>query len=280
MYFIIAHHVVSCNYLLDSFTLLYWSEKDLWTHHPDILRLLEWTVSESCRSDRVGWIMPQYAAFSTWIFAGQLERKQVPHLSHPRDIRGLGRGCGVWRGGACERVRLGECVREALEATGYLSRYNGVSYEKTSVNFLSDLQQSITQSSHSAELWSRCLTESCHCSQPPTHRNSNFGLTNFPCNAIQLFFFSSSLFWAYETGELCIFKSKSKALAMCGSARGSRRAGQVILPSAAHPGCLNPALRGELSPSWWCIYRVTGCSPRRGTKICHYSSLDSMCPDI
>lgn len=41
---------------------------------------------------------------------------------------------------------------EVLEATGYLSRYNGVSYEKTSVNFLSDLQQSITQSSHSADL--------------------------------------------------------------------------------------------------------------------------------
>lgn len=39
-----------------------------------------------------------------------------------------------------------------LEATGYLSHYNGVSYEKTSVNFLSDLQQSITQSSHSADL--------------------------------------------------------------------------------------------------------------------------------
>lgn len=41
---------------------------------------------------------------------------------------------------------------EMLQATGYLSRYNGVSYEKTSVNFLSDLQQSITQSSHSADL--------------------------------------------------------------------------------------------------------------------------------
>lgn len=46
----------------------------------------------------------------------------------------------------------GEKGGEALEATGYLSRYNGVSYEKTSVNFLSDLQQSITQSSHSADL--------------------------------------------------------------------------------------------------------------------------------
>ena len=48
--------------------------------------------------------------------------------------------------------KSGESRREMLEATGYLSRYNGVSYEKTSVNFLSDLQQSITQSSHSADL--------------------------------------------------------------------------------------------------------------------------------
>lgn len=56
------------------------------------------------------------------------------------------------------RVSLSVCVGERggegelLEATGYLSRYNGVSYEKTSVNFLSDLQQCITQSSHSADL--------------------------------------------------------------------------------------------------------------------------------
>ena len=103
-----------------------------------------------------------------------------------------------------ERQRRG---REMLEATGYLSRYNGVSYEKTSVNFLSDLQQSITQSSHSADLWSCCLTESCHCSQPPTHRNSNFGLTNFPCNAIQLSL-PAPLFRAYEVGDLWILKSK------------------------------------------------------------------------
>ena len=48
--------------------------------------------------------------------------------------------------------KSGESRREMLEATGYLSRYNGVSYEKTSVNFPSDLQQSITQSSHSADL--------------------------------------------------------------------------------------------------------------------------------
>ena len=44
----------------------------------------------------------------------------------------------------------GEREAELLGATGYLSCYNGVSYEKTSVNFLSDLQQSRTQSSHSA----------------------------------------------------------------------------------------------------------------------------------
>lgn len=52
------------------------------------------------------------------------------------------RVCGTERGGE----------GEMLKATGYLSSYNGVSYEKTSVNFLSDLQQCITQSSHSADL--------------------------------------------------------------------------------------------------------------------------------
>lgn len=62
------------------------------------------------------------------------------------------------------RERESEREGEMLGATGYLSRYNGVSYEKTSVNFLSALQQCITQSSHSADLWSCCLTESCHCS--------------------------------------------------------------------------------------------------------------------
>lgn len=55
-----------------------------------------------------------------------------------------------------------------LGATGYESLSNGVSYEKTSVNFLSDLQQSPTQSSHSAALWSLSLTESCHCVLPST----------------------------------------------------------------------------------------------------------------
>lgn len=137
----------------------------------------------------------------------------IREISETRDGGGQGveggRGVHVW-----EREWVRVCGRErregeTLEATGYLSRYNGVSYEKTSVNFLSDLQQSITQSSHSADLWSCCLTESCHCSQPPTHRNSNFGLTNFPCNAIQLFF---SLSWAYEAGDLCIFKSKEQSL--------------------------------------------------------------------
>lgn len=72
-----------------------------------------------------------------------MERKQVPHLSHTRDMRER----------EAEREReWGSARREVLEATGYLSRYNGVSYEKTSVNFLSDLQESITQSSHSADL--------------------------------------------------------------------------------------------------------------------------------
>lgn len=65
------------------------------------------------------------------------------------------------RVGGIERERAGERREgnveggregEVLQATGYLSLHNGVSYEKTSVNFLSDLQQSITQSSHSANL--------------------------------------------------------------------------------------------------------------------------------
>lgn len=85
--------------------------------------------------------MPQHEPLFNYSYSlDSWERKQVPHLSHTRDMRGRERGA--------ER----EKAREALEATGYLSRYNGVSYEKTSVNFLSDLQESITQSSHSADL--------------------------------------------------------------------------------------------------------------------------------
>lgn len=158
---------------------------------------------------------------------------------------------GGWWGAACVRgsVNVWEKQRktgregEALEATGYLSRYNGVSYEKTSVNFLSDLQQSITQNSHSADLWSCCLTESCHCSQPPTHRNSNFGLTNFPCNAIQVFFFflSLSLFQAYEAGDLCIFKSKQQSLGnVQGWLGGQVRRDRSFYLLSAHPECANP----------------------------------------
>lgn len=68
-----------------------------------------------------------------------------------REISEMARGCmSVWEG---ERERGSDGGEgEVLQATGYLSLYNGVSYEKTSVNFLSDLQQSITQSSHSADL--------------------------------------------------------------------------------------------------------------------------------
>ncbi len=74
-------------------------------------------------------------------------KKGVPHLSHIQEQE-------RWKG------------REMLGATGYENLSNGVSYEKTSVNFLSDLQQSQTQSSHSAPLWSLSLTESCHCVLP------------------------------------------------------------------------------------------------------------------
>lgn len=74
-------------------------------------------------------------------------KKGVPHLSHTQELE-------RWKG------------REMLGATGYESLSNGVSYEKTSVNFLSDLQQSPTQSSHSVALWSLSLTESCHCVLP------------------------------------------------------------------------------------------------------------------
>lgn len=163
----------------------------------------------------------------------------IREISETRDGGGQGRGWGV-EGGRMhvwEREWVRVCGRErregeTLEATGYLSRYNGVSYEKTSVNFLSDLQQSITQSSHSADLWSCCLTESCHCSQPPTHRNSNFGLTNFPCNAIQLFFLSRE---PMKPGTSAYSRAKSKALAMCRVSPGSQKAGQVNLPSLSPP---------------------------------------------
>lgn len=156
------------------------------------------------------------------------------HICLIQEISETGDGRGG--GGACVRVRVSLSVwerGEALEATGYLSRYNGVSYEKTSVNFLSDLQQSITQSSHSTDLWSCCLTESCHCSQPPTHRNSNFGLTNFPCNAIQLFFLSLPSLWSW--GTLHIQEQRAKPWQCAGLARGHVKAGQVILPPISPP---------------------------------------------
>lgn len=93
-----------------------------------------------------------------FLYSVDSREKQVPNLSHTRDIRD---GEGVHeRVGGRERERGGEGAGESggggegevLQATGYLSLHNGVSYEKTSVNFLSDLQQSITQSSHSAKL--------------------------------------------------------------------------------------------------------------------------------
>lgn len=132
----------------------------------------------------------------------------------------------------------GESKREELEATGYLSRYNGVSYEKTSVNFLSDLQQSITQSSHSADLWSCSLTESCHCSQPPTSKSSNFGLTNIqdlPCNAIQLLFLPQLMKQRISTF------SKAKPW-QCAGWPEVKEGGTGHFTYSAHPVCGNPAL--------------------------------------
>lgn len=203
----------------------------MWSWH------FEWT-------DSAHWIwqsqgaMPQHEPFLTfhilWTVGEKTGSTSVSYERYQRLGVGVGVEVHVWEWEwVCGREGEAEGgVGEALEATGYLSRYNGVSYEKTSVNFLSDLQQSITQSSHSADLWSFCLTESCHCSQPPTHRNSNFGLTNFPCNAIQLFF---SLFQAYEAGDRCIFKSKEQSLGNVRVGLGSHKAGQVILPSLSPP---------------------------------------------
>lgn len=165
------------------------------------------------------------------------------HICLIQEISETGDGRGG--GGACVRVRVSLSVwerGETLGATGYLSRYNGVSYEKTSVNFLSDLQQSITQSSHSTDLWSCCLTESCHCSQPPTHRNSNFGLTNFPCNAIQLFFSLPLSSEPMKLGNSAYSRAKSKALAMCRAGPGSRKGG------TGHFTSYQPTLNALIQP--------------------------------
>lgn len=181
----------------------------------------EQTDSQDFRFDRVVGQRHNTNPFLTfhilWTVGGK--KKNRFHICLMEEISEAVR-VSVW-----ERQRRGRNGGEMLEATGYLSRYNGVSYEKTSVNFLSDLQQSITQSSHSADLWSRCLTESCHCSQPPTHRNSNFGLTNFPCNTILLFCRPSpSLLNLWSSGSLCI-RANSKALAMCSAGPRSRKGG-------------------------------------------------------
>lgn len=103
--------------------------------------------------------------------------KLVPHLSHTQE-REHGKE-KAWTG-KMEREKWEKWEREMLGATGYLSCRNGVSYEKTSVNFLSDLQQSLTQSSHSVSLWSCCLTESCHCTQAPLHCSAVPTLQHFP----------------------------------------------------------------------------------------------------
>lgn len=96
-----------------------------------------------------------------FILCGQLRETGSRSVSYKRyqRWRGSARACGRERerreGGVEreeERGRVGGREEEVLQATGYLSLHNGVSYEKTSVNFLSDLQQSITQSSHSANL--------------------------------------------------------------------------------------------------------------------------------
>ena len=190
----------------------------------------------------------------------------IREISETWDEGGWGRGWEWGAGCICEKESEGERgrgERETLGATGYLSRYNGVSYEKTSVNFLSDLQQSITQSSHSADLWSCCLTESCHCSQPPTHRNSNFGLTNFPCNAIQLFSLSPPSLWG--RGPLHIQEQRAKPWQCAGLAWGHVRQDRSFYLLLAHPACVNPALkRGYPPPLWWCTAGVTACSALPG----------------
>lgn len=169
------------------------------------------------------------------------------------EISEMARGCmSVWVcGRERERGRDGGREGEVLEATGYLSLYNGVSYEKTSVNFLSDLQQSITQSSHSADLWSRCLTESCHCSQPPTHRNPNFGLTNFPCNAIQLFSPSAALQSLWSRGSWDMWGQRARPWQCARLAWGHVGRDRSLYLHSAHPGRSNPAPRGA-KKWWWC----------------------------
>lgn len=176
-----------------------------------------------------------------------------------QEISEMARGCmSAWVcGRERERGRESEGGREGkvLEATGYLSLYNGVSYEKTSVNFLSDLQQSITQSSHSADLWSCCLTESCHCSQPPTRRNPNFGLTNFPCNAIQLFSPSAALQSLWSRGSWDMWGQRARPWQCARLAWGHVGWDRSLYLHSAHPGRSNPAPRGAKKHSllrWWC----------------------------
>lgn len=185
-----------------------------------------------------------------FLYSADSWEKQVPNLSHTRDIRD---GEGVHeRVGGIEREREsggeegGKCggrkEGEVLQATGYLSLHNGVSYEKTSVNFLSDLQQSITQSSHSANLWSRALTESCHCSQPPNTQSPTLVSLIFPCNVIQLFSPSPRSREPLKAGDLGIYEGKEQSLGNVHCRLGSCRGG------AGHFTFTQPTLDGVIQP--------------------------------
>lgn len=149
------------------------------------------------------------------------KEKLVPHLSHTQERE---HGKGRARTGKMEREKW---EREMLGATGYLSCRNGVSYEKTSVNFLSDLQQSLTQSSHSVSLWSCCLTESCHCTQAPLHCSALPTLQHFPLKSDMTGPLQSA---RQKLG--CTFKGQTQ------TDLGSWEEGEVMIPTAAGALCV------------------------------------------
>lgn len=195
-----------------------------------------------------------------FILCGQLRETGSQSVSYKRyqRWRGSARACGRDR----ERERAGERREgnveggregEVLQATGYLSLHNGVSYEKTSVNFLSDLQQSITQSSHSANLWSRALTESCHCSQPPNTQSPTLVSLIFPCNVIQLFSPSPRSREPLKAGDLGIYEGKEQSLGnvhcRLGSCRGG--AGHFTFTQPTLDGVIQPLKGQRPSPLWW-----------------------------
>lgn len=152
------------------------------------------------------------------------KEKLVPHLSHTQERE---HGKERARTGKMEREKWEKWEREMLGATGYLSRRNGVSYEKTSVNFLSDLQQSLTQSSHSVSLWSRCLTESCHCTQAPVHCSALPTLQHFPLKSDM-----AGPLQAARQKLCCTFKGQTQ------TDLGSWEEGEVMIQTAASALCV------------------------------------------